>query len=318
MACREDARAIIKRVMGCSDQDAVIFVGSGSTSACNLLISKLKIKEISDFVALRERISKHITDDSIIYDFLAESLPTDLDAKHNCQRLDWNQFKCNLCGTVLAGLSLYTQHAKTESHKHEIAKDFKSSPAEERPIVFVSVFEHNSNVLPWREAGARVEIMPMTNEGDMDYTFIENRFREVKDEKCLKIGSFSAGSNISGTLFDVDRLSQICHTYGALAVFDYAAVAPYVNINMTGPSPHRRFDFEVDPDLCWKDAIIVSPHKLVGGPQTSGLLVAKKKILFDTKPMRVGGGPILFVNEKKWEYTENPEELEEAGTPAIL
>ena len=134
------------------------------------------------------------------------------------------------------------------------------------PIVFVSVFEHNSNVLPWREAGARVEIMPMTNDGDMNYEFIERRFKEIQDEKCLKIGAFSAGSNITGTLFDVDRLAQICHTYGARACFDYAAVSPYVNINMSGPSPHRRFEFIVDDDMCWKDAIIVSPHKLVGGP----------------------------------------------------
>lgn len=173
-------------------------------------------------------------------------------------------------------------------------------------------------MLPWKEAGAQVEIVPMTPDGDMNYEHIERRLKELKDRNCTKIGSFSAGSNISGTLFDVDRLSQICHSYGALACFDYAAVSPYVNINMSGPSPHRRFAFKVDPELCWKDAIIVSPHKLVGGPQTSGLLVAKRDVLFDTAPHRVGGGPILFVNEKKWEYVENPEELEEAGTPAIL
>lgn len=132
--------------------------------------------------------------------------------------------------------------------------------------MFVSVFEHNSNVLPWKEAGARVEVMPMTNNGDMDYEFIEKKFKEIKDIKCLKIGAFSAGSNISGTLYDVDRLAQICHENNALACFDYAAVSPYVNINMSGPSPHRRWDYIVDDDLCWKDAIIVSPHKLVGGP----------------------------------------------------
>ena len=83
MACREDARAIIKRVMGCYDEDSVIFVGSGSTSASNLLIDKLKIKKISDFVSLRQRISKHMQGDAL-NQFLAESLPTDLDSKQNC------------------------------------------------------------------------------------------------------------------------------------------------------------------------------------------------------------------------------------------
>ena len=65
MACREDARAIIKRVMGCTEENAVIFVGSGSTSASNLLIDKLKIRKISEFVTLRQRISKHMKGDAL-------------------------------------------------------------------------------------------------------------------------------------------------------------------------------------------------------------------------------------------------------------
>ena len=317
MACREDARQIIKRVMGCTQEDAVIFVGSGSTSASNLLVNKLKIKAYSEFVDLRKKVEKYMPPDNL-FRFLAESMPSDLDAKQYCQRLDWNSFKCSLCEVEVDGLQLYIEHSKTETHRDEIARKLENDEREMTPIVFVSVFEHNSNVLPWKEAGARVEIMPMTNNGDMDYDFIERRFSEIKDEKCLKVGAFSAGSNITGTLYDVDRLAMICHKNGALACFDYAAVAPYVNINMSGPSPHRLWETEVDPDLCWKDAIIVSPHKLVGGPQTSGLLVAKRDVLFDSAPHRVGGGPILFVNEKKYEFVENPEELEEAGTPAIL
>lgn len=187
-----------------------------------------------------------------------------------------------------------------------------------KPIVLVSVFEHNSNVLQWRSAGAQVEVMAMTEDGDMDYAGIEKRLKEIKDLNCLKIGSFSAGSNITGALFDVDRMAQICHENNALACFDYAAVSPYVNINMSGPSPIRHHDFKVNPKLCWKDAIIVSPHKAIGGPQTSGLLVAKRDVILDVEPHRIGGGPILFTNEQKHEFVENPEELEEAGTPAIL
>jgi len=105
MACREDARAIIKRVMGCSEKDAVIFVGSGSTSAANLLVAKLKIKAIADFIKLRERVEKFMpADGDEIFQFLAESLPPDLDAKQNCERIDWNSYKCNLCGTKMTGL----------------------------------------------------------------------------------------------------------------------------------------------------------------------------------------------------------------------
>ena len=96
--------------MGCSEQDSAIFVGSGSTSASNLLIDKLKIKKISDFVALRERVSRHMPSESL-FSFLAESLPTDLDSKRNCERLDWNKFKCSLCDTIVPGLQLYIEHA---------------------------------------------------------------------------------------------------------------------------------------------------------------------------------------------------------------
>jgi len=84
-----------------------------------------------------------------------------------------------LCETEVSGLQLFVEHAKTEGHKQALAQDLKANPKEATPIVFVSIFEHNSNVLPWREAGARVEVMPMTNEGDMDYDFIERRFCEV-------------------------------------------------------------------------------------------------------------------------------------------
>jgi selenocysteine lyase/cysteine desulfurase len=103
-------------------------------------------------------------------------------------------------------------------------------------------------------------------------------------------------------LFDVDRISVICHKNNALAVFDYAAVAPYVEININGVTAEIRSKFayalnESDHKLCYKDAVFISPHKFVGGPASSGILVAKKNLLFDKRPDRIGGGPIFFVNE---------------------
>lgn len=104
-------------------------------------------------------------------------------------------------------------------------------------------------------------------------------------------------------------------------VFDYAAVAPYVNINCNGITEGRPFEHKIsdkDLALCYKDAIYISPHKFVGGPGSSGILVAKKKLMFDRKPDRVGGGPVFFVNELDHEFIANTEELEEAGTPGII
>lgn len=92
----------------------------------------------------------------------------------------------------------------------------------------MSIFEHNSNLLPWREAGCDIEMIPMTDDGDFDYTFLDAKLKEYKNSNRLKICAVSAGSNITGNLFDVDRIAVSCHKNDSLAVFDYAAVAPYV------------------------------------------------------------------------------------------
>jgi selenocysteine lyase/cysteine desulfurase len=112
--------------------------------------------------------------------------------------------------------------------------------------VFLSIFEHNSNLLPWRETGAQIELIPMTEEGDFDYEYLESRFKELSSKKCLKIGAFSAGSNITGNVFDTDRIAIICHKNNALAVFDYAAVAPYVEMNMNGIKKNRPFEGKIE------------------------------------------------------------------------
>jgi selenocysteine lyase/cysteine desulfurase len=77
-------------------------------------------------------------------------------------------------------------------------------------------------------------MVPMTDVGDFDYDFLQKKLTDFKSYKSLKIGSFSAGSNITGTLFDVDRIAVMCHKAGTLACFDYAATSPYVDINVNG------------------------------------------------------------------------------------
>lgn len=94
------------------------------------------------------------------------------------------------------------------------------------------MFEHNANLIPWRETGAKVETVPLTYDGDFDYEFLEQLLIKYKDYNSLKVGTFSAGSNITGNLIDVDRIAILCHKYSTLACFDYSAVAPYIDISM--------------------------------------------------------------------------------------
>ena len=129
---------------------------------------------------------------------------------------------------------------------------------------------------------------------------------------ALKIGSFSAASNVTGIVTDVDGVAIALHRHGALACFDYAAAAPYLPIDMN-PSPERE-----DGQLAYKDAVFVSTHKFVGGPGTPGVLVAKRALFANRVPTVPGGGTITFVSPKLHTYHPDPEIREEAGTPGIV
>src|SRR5262249_13142553 len=126
----------------------------------------------------------------------------------------------------------------------------------------------------------------------------------------LKIGAFSAASNVTGLLTDVGAIAERLHRAGAFAVFDYAAAGPYVLIDMHPSDPARRVD-----------AVFVSPHKFAGGPNASGVLVAHRSLFRSTKPERPGGGTVDYVGGATHEdidYVKRLDEREEGGTPAII
>jgi selenocysteine lyase/cysteine desulfurase len=136
----------------------------------------------------------------------------------------------------------------------------------------MSIYEHNSNALPWREAGAIIELVPLNDQCQLDFEAFEEMLGKYKNYNSLKVAAMSAGNNIMGTLVDVDRIAVLCHKYGTLACLDYAAVAPYVPINMQGVTPDlaeycgfKPID-QKDWGLTYKDAVYFSPHKLIGGP----------------------------------------------------
>src|SRR5262249_4943323 len=143
-------------------------------------------------------------------------------------------------------------------------------PEDERPVVFIGPYEHHSNELPWRESIADVVVIDEDGDGRIDQGHLA-RALAAHAHRPLKIGSFSAASNVTGIVSDTRALSILLHRHGALAFFDFAAAAPYVEIEMNpkgGP----------DEALAYKDAVFLSPHKLIGGPGTPGVLVAKKHL----------------------------------------
>ena len=190
----------------------------------------------------------------------------------------------------------------------DIFNKFNKTIEDEIPVVFVSPYEHHSNILPWRETGAIVVQIIEDIYGNMNLDYLENMLKKYNNGKRLLIGSFSAGSNVTGILTDCDKTSQMCHENGAICFFDYAAIAPYVSIDM-------------NPESCilgYKDAIFISPHKFIGGPGTPGLLIAKKHLFKNKIPNRPGGGTVDFVDNMDHVYTDILEEREEGGTPDII
>ena len=180
-------------------------------------------------------------------------------------------------------------------------------PVDQRPVVFVGPFEHHSNELPWRESIADVVQIPEDFDGHLDLVALEQRLREYAD-RPLRIGSFSAASNVTGIVTDTIRVTRLLHEHGALSFWDFAAAAPYVDITMCPAE---------DP-TAYKDAVFLSPHKLIGGPGTPGVLAVRRSLVRNTVPTVPGGGTVAYVNPFEHVYLDDPVAREEGGTPDIV
>lgn len=235
---REDAREIIRKSVGATSDDVVIFAGSGATGAIDKLIGILNIR-----------------------------IPSDLDRQ-------W--------------------------------KFSSQIPKELRPVVFIGPYEHHSNELSWRESICNVVTIHEDADGHVDLAHLESELRKYSN-RSLKIGSFSAASNVTGIITDTDAVSILLHQHGALSFWDFAAAAPYVKIDMHPEDPLARMD-----------AIFLSPHKFIGGPGTPGVLVLNHTVAHNTVPVVPGGGTVAYVNSLEHRYLTDPSHREEGGTPAII
>lgn len=191
-------------------------------------------------------------------------------------------------------------------YRTPMAKD-KQKIDPNRPVVFISSYEHHSNELMWREGNAEVVKIGLTDDGEFDLKDLIKQVSSVKYRDRLKIGSFSAASNVTGLLTPVYEISKVMHSNKGYVFFDYATAGPYVEINMTR-------------DECsYFDGIFLSTHKFLGGPSASGLLVLNKNLYpKECAPTVSGGGTVTFVTNDDHRYIYDKETREDAGTPAIM
>ncbi len=180
-----------------------------------------------------------------------------------------------------------------------------------QPVVFVGPYEHHSNEISWRQCLVDTVEVRLDAVGDVDLLHLEELLGDPQYQGRLLIGSFSAASNVTGIRTDVRKVASLLHKYGAIACFDYAACAPYIDIDMN-PAPEG----DDDPSI---DAIFVSPHKFLGGPGASGVLVFNERIYNRELPPSVSaGGTVDYVGPKGQDFINRIEEREKAGTPGVL
>lgn len=176
----------------------------------------------------------------------------------------------------------------------------------EKPVVFITHMEHHSNQVSWMETDVDVVVLPPGKELLVDPKILEAALEEYADRR-MKIGAFTACSNVTGIITPYHEMAEIMHNHGGICIVDFAASAPYVVMDMHPENPKQKLD-----------AICFSPHKFLGGPGTCGVLVFDKD-LHCGKPCVPGGGNVKWTDPwGKFGYTSDIEAQEDGGTPGFL
>ncbi len=188
-----------------------------------------------------------------------------------------------------------------ESYKSQLS-------IEDRPLVIVSHMEHHSNQTSWLETISDVVVADPCPQGLICMDTIKGILEEHKNRKT-KIAAITSCSNVTGIFTPYHEVAKLMHQYGGLCFVDFACSAPYIDIDMH-PSN--------DPEA-YLDAIYFSPHKFLGGPGATGILIFKKELYNNKIPDNPGGGTVDWTNPwGEHKYHDEIEAREDGGTPAFL
>jgi selenocysteine lyase/cysteine desulfurase len=190
---------------------------------------------------------------------------------------------------------------------HEKFKDLVHLSDEERPLILVTHMEHHSNQTSWLETIGDLMIIPSNNEGLVDLDGLKELLKKYNYKKT-KIAAVTSYSNVTGIATPYYQIAEIMHQHGGLCFVDFACAAPYIHIDMHPPVSAQKLD-----------AIYFSPHKFLGGPGTTGILIFDSLLYNNKIPDCPGGGTVEWTNPwGRHKYIEDIEKREDGGTPAFL
>ena len=179
---------------------------------------------------------------------------------------------------------------------------------EGRPIIFITHMEHHSNQTSWVETIGCVVVVPGNNEGLVSVENFRTCIKQYSN-RSVKIAAITACSNVTGIITPCMDIAQLIHEFGGFCFIDFACSAPYINVNMHEEEHKGRF----------LDGIYFSPHKFLGGPGTTGVLIFNKKLYSNNIPDNQVGGIVEWTNPwGEHKYVKDIEAREDGGTPAFL
>ena len=178
----------------------------------------------------------------------------------------------------------------------------------EKPVVFLSHMEHHSNHTSWFETNVDVVVLQPDNDLLVDLNELRVQLEKYKN-RAFKIGSFTACSNVTGIETPYHEMAKIMHEHGGVCFIDFACSAPYVDIDM----------HPADDDMKKLDAIFFSPHKFLGGPGSSGVMIFDRSLYNSPSPDNPGGGTVDWTNRwGEYKYIDDIEIREDGGTPGFI
>lgn len=176
-----------------------------------------------------------------------------------------------------------------------VASSFCKRFLKEDDEVIVSGMEHHSDIVPWQLAGARLRVIPFSDEGVLDLEAYKNLFNEK-----TRIVAVNHVSNTLGTINPVKELVEIAHAHNVPILIDGAQSISHI---------------KVDVQELGCDFYCFSGHKMYG-PMGVGVMYGREELLNEIPPYQGGGEMIKDVTFDLTTYNELPFKFE-AGTPSV-